>query len=444
MMLIEFSVGNYRSIKEIVTLSMVAAPITEHEDTHVFAVDKFELLKSAVIYGANASGKSNLLKALWFMKWFVSNSSKESQTTKPIAIDLFQLSTETEKAPAFFEITFICDHKKYRYGFEIDRQKVHAEWLFFKPSRQEAKLFTREGEHISISRNFKEGKGLPSKTRPNALFLSVVAQFNGEIATKILQWFEEHCRIISGLDDSFYEGFTLEQLEHHEFKKIALAYLKIADLGINDIGIKKMKLNIPKLPENIKVDFRKSAENEFDGVLTPYVLQNNEGGVEAILTPCMHIKYNENLQPTSIEEFDLDLNESRGTQKFLMLLGPLLDTLNNGYTLIVDELDARLHPLLTRFIVQLFHNTQANSKSAQLIFATHDTNLLTNELFRRDQIWFTEKDQYGATALYSLVEYKQAQKKVRKDASFAKDYILGKYGAIPFIGNVELFSDNPK
>ena len=418
-MLIEFSVGNFLSFKDPVTFSMEAASISEHEENNVFDFDKYKLLKSAVVYGANASGKSNLLKAMGFIKGFVFNSSKGTQATEPIKVEGYRLSTETENEPSFFEIVFICDQKKFRYGFEVDKNRVHSEWLFFTPSRQEAKLFFRDKDEININKTyFNEGKGLENKTRPNALFLSVVAQFNGKISKQVLEWFDRF-RFISGLDDLSYIEFTISQIEKEDFKQKLLEYLKIVDLGIDNVSIEKGKIKISELPEKLRGILIKDKDaDEIDGV--------------DILT--LHSKYdNENKRLPSKVRFEFE-SESEGTQKFIGFLGPLLDTLSKGYVFVVDELDARLHPFITRFIIELFHSKQTNPNNAQLIFATHDTNLLDRNLFRRDQIWFTEKDQYGATDLYSLVEYKN----VRKDAIYEKDYIAGKYGAVPFIKNFEV------
>ncbi|MDM8526476.1 AAA family ATPase, partial [Desulfococcaceae bacterium HSG8] len=214
-MLIEFKVGNFLSFKDVVNFSMIASP-DEAVDTTFSAVNKFQLLKSAVIYGANASGKSNLLKAVAFMRRFVFESSKESQATENINVSSFRLSTECEKEPSFFEVIFICNQRKFRYGFEVDKNEVHSEWLFFVPTRTEAKLFIREKGNIKIGNYFKEGKGLENRTRSNALFLSVAAQFNGEISTRILTWFKS-LNVISGLDDNSYIGFTLKRLENEKF-----------------------------------------------------------------------------------------------------------------------------------------------------------------------------------------------------------------------------------
>jgi len=425
-MLIEFRVGNYLSFKNPVTFSMEAASISEHEEDNVFEFDKYKLLKSAVIYGANASGKSNLIKAMSFMEMFVFNSSKDTQAKEPIKVENFRLSTETENEPSFFEIEFICDQKKFRYGFEVDKNRVHSEWLFFTPSRREAKLFVRDENSIQIStRSFKEGKGLEEKTRSNALFLSVVAQFNGEISTKILNWFRVF-KNISGLDDQSYKKFSASQFKNEDFRQKFVKYLKIADFGIDDITVDDSEIS--ELREALgKVG--KVLQSKLDEKIDMDIFIDIFVEISTL-----HSKYDDKHKKIPSKVIFKLKNESEGTQKFFGILRPILDTLDEGSILVVDELDARFHPLITRFIIQLFHSKQTNPNNAQLIFATHDTNLLTNKLFRRDQIWFTEKDQYDATDLYSLVEYKN----VRKDAIYEKDYIAGKYGAVPFIKNFEV------
>jgi hypothetical protein len=166
-----------------------------------------------------------------------------------------------------------------------------------------------------------------------------------------------------------------------------------------------------------------------------FILKNGGGKLTSIQT--IHRKFDGEGNSVSTELFDLDDQESEGTQKVFALAGPLVDTLKNGKVLIIDEFDARIHPLISRAIVELFNSNESNSNNAQLIFMTHDTNLLSNRLFRRDQIWFTEKNRYGATDLYSLAEYK-----IRNDASFESDYIKGRYGAIPYIGNLNHLLDS--
>ena len=419
-MLVEFSIGNFLSFKDIVTLSMVASSKKEFGDTNLFKInDKLNLLKSTVIYGANASGKSNLFKGMVFARNFILNSSKETQATEDIGVTNFKLSVETENIPSFFEFIFIQEGIRYRYGFQINKKEVCKEWLFYTPKTKEAKLFIREKNTFQCGSSFKESKGLEEKTRENALFLSVVAQFNGEISKKILTWFT-YFQVVSGLDDMNFLPYTLKKLEEEAFKDEILRFLKIADLGIENIYLIKEKIDLQKLPVNLPERIKSELM---------------EGAIE-IGVQTSHIKYDKDKKVLSSVKFELERDESKGTQKFFALSAPIIDTLKNGKILVIDELDARLHPLLTKYLIGLFNSNEHNKSNAQLIFVTHDTNLLNRNLFRRDQIWFTEKNREGVTDLYSLVEYK-----VRKDASFEKDYILGKYGAIPFINELDSWGE---
>ncbi len=425
-MLVEFKVQNFLSFKELQTLTMVASALKELRETNTFnPCDNMTLLRSAVMYGANASGKSNFVEAISFMKKFIINSSKESQTLENIPVMRFQLSSDTEDKPSLFEITFFHNEIKYRYGFEADQSKIHNEWLFYAPKRKEAKLFTRENDKIELGSYFKEGKGLESKTRSNALFLSVCAQFNGEISSNIFNWFLNF-NTISGLSDSGYFGFTVNQMQHPDFKGKILEFLKIADLGIDDLHLKETELKESEIPPHVKNVMLKNMMNKQKNE-APTKNQKFKAVTNDLFT--LHKKFDKSKKKLEIVPFPLSA-ESEGTKKIFALTGPIIDTLEEGKILIIDELDARLHPLITRFIIQLFHSPEKNKKNAQLLFATHDTNLLNSRFFRRDQIWFFEKDKYGATEMYSLSDFK-----VRSEASYNKDYILGKYGAIPFLGD---------
>lgn len=420
-MLIEFTVGNYLSFRETVTFSMVAAKISAKDKTidenNVFdAAKDLRLLKSAAIYGANGSGKSNFIKALSFMRQLVLNSSKETQIAEPIDVEAFRLSQDLISKPSFFQIVFLLEGTKYRYGFEVDAEKVVSEWLFYTPTTKEARLFTRDSAGITLTNTFKEGKVLIDKTRDNALFLSVSSQFNGPIAKAVLGWFSE-LGIISSLFDLLRPDFTVKKFENDGDKKSVIALIKKLDLGIDDIQIEKIKMTEAEIPKNFPKDLKK-------------VLLKNLSNKTYIRT--LHKKYDSNGQSTSTEVFDLENNESEGTKKLFSLAAPLVDSLHEGTVLIIDELDARLHPLITCAVISLFNSNETNPKNAQLVFTTHDTNLLANTIFRRDQIWFTEKNKQGATDMYSLAEFK-----VRNDKSYEKDYIQGRYGAIPFIGDIQ-------
>lgn len=414
-MLIQFQVANYRSFKEPEIFSMVAAKISSKDksidvNNVINLSDNPDLLTSAAIYGANASGKSNLITAMRFMKTFVLNSLQDFQADEVIGVEPFRLSEETIDLPSSFEIVFILDDRRYRYGFEVDTEKVVSEWLYHVPSSRETRLFERNGENISISSAFREGKTeLFALTRHNALFLSVVAQFNGELSRKILRWFRG-LGISSGLNDRSYRLYTIQNLEKDRYRDEIIDFVRRLDLGISDIEI-----------EHEITDYQQSLPGF--GVEPRPITRS--------VVKTAHRKFDIEGKPSTIENFNLDLHESEGTRKLFAFAGPIIDTLQSGKILIVDELDARLHPLITCAIIDLFNSVRNNPHRAQLVFTTHDTNLLSNKLFRRDQIWFAEKDKKGATHLYSLVEFK-----VRNDASFEKDYVSGRYGAIPFIGDL--------
>ncbi len=428
-MLIEFTVGNFRSFKEPVTLSMVAAKLKArdprvNENNTIPISEDLTLLTSAVIYGANASGKSNLVQALAFMRAFVLTSANELRTAEPITVEPFRLSTETEQEPSFFEIVFILDDIQYRYGFEVNTSQVVSEWLFAVLNVREVALFVREGDKIKSSlKYFKEGKGLDVRTRPKALFLSLVALLNGETAQSILGWFRR-IGMVSGLDDTAYRTYTIKQVVDGQYKDAIIRLVKSLDIDIDDIqGIKL---------EKDKISLSSSTPQELRAL---FIKSLHDGEVFTVQTK--HSKLDAQGKAVDSVTFDMDLNESHGTQKAFYLAGPIVDVLSQGKVLIVDEMEARLHPLVTRELIGLFNSQETNPKQAQIIFTTHDTNLLSNKLFRRDQIWFIEKDSLYASHLYSLAEIKVDESKIRNDASFEDGYLQGRYGGIPFIGKMQ-------
>lgn len=432
-MLVEFSVGNYRSFKEKVTFSMVAANISSRpswlDEQNVFnASADLKLLTSAAIYGANASGKSNLVAALRFMRRFVLGSSRDTQITEAIPVEPFLLSVETEAQPSHFEIVFRVDETQYRYGFEADKQQVATEWLYRLSSSRESLLFTRDGANIKVNpRNFREGRGLEERTRRNALFLSVVAQFNGAVAKTILLWFRS-LAVNAGVNDAadlFLAAYHAFEKSLH--RKAIEQLIKRLDVGIESIAMERIPATIPgTLPPEAAQQMR----SLFDA------LASTDTPAESIEIKTFHRRFDAQGQEKDTVEFNLQEHESAGTQRLFALAYPLMDTLREGRVLVIDELDARIHPNLVIALIRLFHSPKTNPRHAQLIFTTHNTNLLSARLFRRDQIWFVEKSRQGASDIYSLVEYRTAGKVVRNDASFENDYIAGRYGAIPFIDDL--------
>jgi AAA15 family ATPase/GTPase len=422
-MIIEFTVGNFLSFKENKTLSLEATSITEYKES-TFKAGKYKLLKSAVLYGANSSGKSNFIKGMSTMKRIVMTSVEKTSASK-FEIVPFLLNTNTENKPSYFELVFLINNTRYRYGFEIDNKSVHGEWLFKLVDDTEVPLFIREENGIGVAENFDEGTGLESKTRENALFLSVVDQFNGEIAGSIISWFNDW-ETISGLSHDNYRGVTFALLDKKKSKERLLDFFKDLDLGFEQLKFRKEKFQERFLPNDLPSEMLDDIINDLQGKT-----------IARIST--VHKKFDKNGNQVGLRDFDLRYQESSGTNKVIDISGPIFDTLLGGGVLVIDELDAKLHPLMTAAITNLFNSPEYNTNNAQLIFATHDTNLLSYGRFRRDQIYFLEKDKYEASDLYSLIEYKEdgSNTKIRKDRSFEKDYINGRYGAIPFIGNFE-------
>ena len=425
-MLIEFSVANFLSFKEKKSMSLQATPIKDHPDNPPIITERYKLLKGAIIYGANSSGKSNFVKAMSTMRRLVLKSFEKS-STQELDITPFLLHTSNESKPSLFDVLFLVNDMRYRYGFEVDNTSVRAEWLFEAKKHSEKPLFIREADGIQVFPLFKEGKDLEEKTRNNTLFLAVVDQFNGTIAKTIMHWFNNFITI-SGLIHEEYKAVTFKMLENDNTKPILQSFYNQLDLGFDDIKIVKKTFDPNELPKDLPDALLKQMVTDFEGKTL-------------IGVKTLHKKFNDKNEVEKLEEFDMRSQESSGTNKIFNISGPVFDVLSDGGVLIIDELDASLHPLLTLAVTRLFNSQEHNPKNAQLIFSTHDTNLLCYGNYRRDQVFFVEKDEYGASDLYSLVEYNENGLKIRKDRSFEKDYIQGRYGAIPYIGNIKTILD---
>lgn len=398
-MLVNFSFKNFRSFRDEATLSMEAANINELPDSVVKTAD-MELLPVAVMYGANSSGKSNVLKALKAMRDVLLNSVKLNPKDK-LDADPFALDLTSAQEPTSFEIQFTLNGSKFRYGFDHTTDAILAEWLYEKrPGEREFELFLRSGDEFRISKTrFAEGLGKQSATPANRLFVSLVAQLNGSVSQSILDWFSS-VSYMSGMDGNGYAGKTLRTLFYQEDgNKEIMNLLFQTHLGFNGIEV------------NMEAGNEESVDSK-----TVHAIYDTEGKV------------------VGQKEFVTEKMESEGTKKMIEIAGPIVDAIRLGQILVVDELDAKLHPFLTRKIISLFMDKDINRVGAQLIFATHDTNLLNIRFLRRDQIWFTEKDKTDSTELYSLVEFRDDEgKKVRNDRNIEKDYINGRFGAIPFM-----------
>jgi len=370
------------------------------------------LLKSAVIYGANSAGKSNLIKAIDFMKGMVMNSHTFNVNSKIPFVVPFKLSKATQNKPSKFELIFFYGGKTYRYGFSCNSTKVFEEYLFEKSTKKEKLVFSRNN-----TKNFKFGLDAEkqelyqSQTIDNTLYISRATQLGYDKTKNIYDYFSENIIVnlnLTNVNTSNWIDYTLAKMnDDSKFKEKMLSILKKADFGgIENFLIEKEKVQVKKFSFSFSnVDPNFESTDGFDDIYEVQTMHRTDDGI---------IVY-------------LDLNdESEGTKKTLFILGPLLNIMEENKVLFIDELDSSLHPEITRMIVKLFNSKQ--NKSGQLIFTTHDTTLLDNELFRKDQIYFCSKDQNHFTTLSSLLDYD-----IRQDIDFERAYLNGRIGGVPFI-----------
>lgn len=406
-MLIRFSFKNFKSFKNENCLDMEATSLKEHE-YNVAKTDNGEYLKVSAIYGANASGKTNVLQAFDYMKKriLVSDDSKKNSPIDEENIYSFMINND----PIALEVEILAKNNKiYKYGFEVLKDEIISEWLFEKRVNKFYAIFERENNNVSMKPNkISELVNIDERT----LFLNIYSKIdrNNEDFSNVYDWFVNSTYL--DLGNPNFERFinnrvSLKILSDENYKKELLKFIKTFDSGIE--GIKTTPDSIEAVKSN-------------NGIIDIEVIHKGENGELKALP------------------FYL---ESNGTRKMFHLFDFFMDALKNGMVLFVDELDAKLHPLLTRYIINLFHNSDTNKGNGQLIYSTHDTVNLNKETFRRDEIWFAEKDKDGISEIYALSDYileddKNAGKKVRNDATYNKDYLTGRYGAIPVLEEFDI------
>ena len=409
-MLIRFSFKNFKSFKNENCLDMEATSLKEHE-YNVAKTENGEYLKVSAIYGANASGKTNVLQAFDYMKKriLVSDDSKKNSPIDEENIYSFMINND----PIALEVEILAKNNKiYKYGFEVLKDTIISEWLFEKRVNKFYAIFERENNNVSMKPNKISGLvNIDERT----LFLNIYSKIdrNNEDFSNVYDWFVNSMYL--DLGNPNFERFinnrvSLKILSDENYKKELLKFIKTIDSGIE--GIKTTPDSLEAVKSN-------------NGIIDIEVLHRGENGELKALP------------------FYL---ESNGTRKMFHLFDFFMDALKNGMVLFVDELDAKLHPLLTRYIINLFHNSQTNIGNGQLIYSTHDTVNLNKETFRRDEIWFAEKDKDGISEIYALSDYileddKNAGKKVRNDATYNKDYLTGRYGAIPVLEEFEIIHE---
>jgi len=417
-MLVNFKVKNYRSIKDEIKLDLQATSDKTMKQDSVFESANVSLLKSLAIYGANASGKSNIFNAFMVFRTMILESFLRGNKPALLPNEYFKLSSETQNKPSFFEATFSIHEEIFIYGFEIEKQKVSSEWL--KQKKGNKTLFERNGQNIEANKNyFKEAtKALEKQTAEKVLFLSVLASNNGPISKKIIQFIQK-TNYISGTNRGNTLDFSFGQfLNNPKIAQKIKDFILHADFGVVDIKASE-KMVLAKDMRNIPDKFKE-------------LLFKEDSKIAQRDLKFFHKKYDINGKAAEDQPLDFMTEESEGTQQMFALSAPIIDTLSNGNILLIDEIDASLHPILCQYLVTLFNSKEKNPNNAQLIFTTHDTSLLKEEFFRRDQIYFTAKIKKGSTELFSLADISE-----RKGVDYAKRYLEGRYSALPYISDFE-------
>ena len=417
-MLLQFLTQNYVSIRDEKILSLVPSNDQEHPE-NIQIKGKSRALSTVAIYGANASGKSALFRAMT-VALIILRSSNVRQINDTIPVVPFKFDEDTSKKPSKFEFTFVAgDDKKYIYGFSADQTQVHEEYLYRYGTNRPTLIFDRNGSDYKFSRSEKRLlEPLVRMNTANKLFLSTATIWNVESTAIPYKWLAEG--IDSYTSDENIPGLAMNMYreESNENVRFARELLTRADINISDLQVEAKKIAVPQVPLLGGVVIAGQLiqpQEQFEVKIRTGHTVSDEGGTQ--------------------KTYELELGEeSLGTRQLVFLAPLLRQTLDSGKTLVIDELDSSLHPFIVKFLVNLFRDPRWNKNGSQLIFTTHDTTQLSLDTFRKDQIYFTEKDaKTGATDLYSLDEFS-----IRKTDNIEKGYLLGRYGAIPYLHTEEI------
>lgn len=430
-MLIEFSLENYRSFRERQTFSMVAGTSTESAHPNRAAESGFsvapKVLRQACLFGANGSGKSSLIDGMNFMSHFV-RSSFRNEAGATIDVEPFLFHSEWRKKPSEFEVIFIHEAILYQYGFSLTHERIIEEWLFARPQStgRQRQLFTRifdpknNNYEWNISNEHMKGErdSWKSQTRPDALFISTAMQLNAESVKGPYEWLTNAFRHLNEENKSYigYE-FTARNCLDQKFKSRILSFMAEADISIHDLSVEELKA-----PSSFGSKLPKDAPEHVVNLLSAMEQFERASKRTDVFIQTIRLDEQNQSVPLAYRE------ESSGTKSLFELAGPLIDVLDNGLTLIVDELNSGLHPLAFQHLVSAFCNPELNKHNAQLIFTTHDTSVTESNCIGRDQIWFVEKSDDLASTLTPYSDYK-----TRNARSFQKGYLQGRYGGIPRI-----------
>lgn len=417
-MLVRFRVANHRSIRDEQELSLVASALKDSGDSLIdLPQEDFRLLRAVGMYGPNASGKSTVLDALGFMRDAVLESQRRWGPEEGFPRKPFLLDAESAGRPSEFEVEFLAEGTRYRYGFAADFEQVLEEWLYAYPEGRAQRWFVRdraeEGEFTFGRSLAGENRTIQALTRPNSLFLSAAAQNNHPQLSPVYRWFANQLRVVDPDDRGKLQAETVQSLRNPAYRPAVESIIECSDLGVAGIEIRDEEVN--GFATHFRwIDQEKRQQTLFDWT-----------EVKPPTVPRIWLNHSTGHGQEVAFRFG---DESRGTQALFGLAGAVVDALVRGGVLCVDELDTSLHPLLALAIVQLFNDPKRNVRNAQLVFNTHDVQLLDRGILRRDQIWFTDKPNDGATRLYPLTDYR-----ARAGENLRGRYLQGRYRAVPFI-----------
>lgn len=420
-MIKSISIKNFRSIKDLITLDFSKSNRKKGNLPNYFSISNTEIAFTTVIYGANASGKSNILRVFKALEYMVLYSAKFDPGDKLGPFEPFRLAKGSDKEPVRMELEFFIEHIRYIYLIVFGEKFIEQEKLLFFPMGKEAILFNRiRGKEIQFGEYFKgEKRTIEKLTLPNQLFLSKAAENNAESVLPVYQFFKNKIRVYPFMNQNKELG--LEQLyakrlaeePHSPFAKKLNALICAFDTGINSISAKETDWKSVKFPNNIPGGIRRKIQEDFK-----YEIKT------------VHKSFDENNKSSGFIDFDID-EESKGTRSLLSIGGIIIDALEKGAVLIIDEFEKNLHPIITSYLIRLFNEKIFNPKNAQLIFATHDVTQLNEDVFNRDQVWFTQKNEFGVTELFRCSDIKG----LRLNAPLDKWYMAGRLGGTAIIND---------
>lgn len=428
-MLLKFAVTNFLSIREEAEISFVAAALKDMREVLIPSTYATHgVLPVLAVYGANASGKSNALRSLSYMRWFVLNSfrtaDKKGTGRKP-----FRLDSESPEKDSRFVLDFVLGDVRYQFGMAVSRDAVTSEWLYQYPRQARQVLYEREGAVFKFGRALQgSNRQIESITRPNALFLSTAATSNHPELTKVRDYFRDKLILEFGTDPDTAGARNARAIESDvELRAELVRQLALADTGIAEIRVERSPMD-----ESLKTEMKGVMEalTKLIGKISPEDAANSSPDPDNEDT--LRLKLGHSGKDGKVHFLDFS-DESMGTQYLVALLPSMLRALKAGAVLILDEITTGLHTLLARQLVALFHDRSINKRGAQLIFSTHDTNLLSPGVMRRDEIWFAEKGSDGSTTLFPLTDIK-----TKNTDNIERGYLQGRFGAVPVLSQSTL------